>query len=140
MSLGEKSHGAGFAIGNGASPEVFTSLNEPTNIPPLGGTSGLIDASNHDSVDYMDYLVKALAEGNEIKVQANYIEDDAGLTAFDAAFADKAEHNFKYSLANGEYYIFPGRCLSWDIIGGEMDDMIRVEYGIKIVGAIVKYT
>ena len=73
MTQGVKSHGAGIAIGDGASPESFTSLVEPTDIPALGGKSGLIDASNHDSVGYMDYVPKDLADGNEIKVQATIL-------------------------------------------------------------------
>ena len=42
MTEGVKSHGAGIAIGDGASPETFTSLAEPVTIPALGGKGGLI--------------------------------------------------------------------------------------------------
>jgi hypothetical protein len=140
MTQGVKSHGAGFAIGDGASPESWTALSEPRTIPELGGKSGLIDASNHDSTSYMDYMPKELADGNEIQVESNYIEDNAGIAAFDAARASKAQYNFKYSLSNGEYYIFPGRVIADDIAGGEMDDMIIQKYTIKIVGHVAKYT
>ena len=140
MTLGMKSHGAGIAIGDGESPESFTSLAEPTDIPAVGGKSGLIDASNHDSVGYMDYVPKDLADGNELAFAANYIEDAAGVSAFDAAFASKSQYNFKYTLSNGEYFIFPGRIIGWDLDGGQLDDMVKVTYTVKIVGYVAKYT
>lgn len=138
MSDGIKTHGLAFAISDGDSPENFTDIAEVQVVPPLGGKNDLIDASSHDSVDYMDYLVKSLADGNELAVPVIYVEDDPGQLALRAAYADKAQYYFKYTMTNSTYYTFPGRIMGWEIDAGELDDIVKENFTIKITGAITK--
>jgi hypothetical protein len=131
---GIKSHGTKLGIGDGASPEVFSNLPEGTAIPSLGGTKGLIDATSHDTVGFMDYIPKALADGNELKISSNYIPGDANVAKFKAAYGDQAHHNFKSTLSDGTTFLFPGIVSSWEVDPSEMDGMVKASFSIKIVG------
>lgn len=137
-TAGIRSHGLEFSISTGDSPEGFVAIAEAQVVPPLGGKNDLIDASSHDTVDYMDYLVKSLADGNELAVPCIYSEDDAGQIAMRAAYAAKTQYYFKVTLTNATYFTFPGRVMGWEIAAGELDDIVKETYTVKITGAISK--
>ena len=134
---GIKTHGTLIAISSGDSPESFTTLGECRIIPEVGGQAGLIDASNHDTTENMDYLVKDLADGSEISIEANYVADDAGQLAFKAAFDSKSQYYFQETLTNDDTFVFPGRITQWSVDAGALDDIVKRKFTIKITGAIV---
>ena len=131
---GIKSHGTKLGIGDAASPEVFSNLPEGTAVPTIGGKKGLIDATNHDTVGFMDYLPKALADGNELSITSNYIPGDLNVAKFKAAYSDQLHHNFKVTLPNTTTIVFPGVVTSWEVNPSDMDGMVKGGFGIKIVG------
>jgi hypothetical protein len=135
---GIKSHGTKLAIGDGASPEAFSNLPEGTAVPAIGGKKGLIDATSHDTVGFMDYIPKALADGNELKVTSNYIPKDANVAKFKAAYIDQLHHNFKSTLVDGTTFVFPGIISEWEVDPSEMDGMVKASFSIKIVGEPVE--
>lgn len=131
------SHGTKLGIGDGLSPEEFTNLPEGTAIPPFGGTKGLIDASNHDSVAFKEYLPQKLAEGDELDVVSNHIPGDTDVAKFKAAYDDEEEHNFKITMSNSDVYVFPGIVLAWHIDPSELDGIVKSSFRIKMTGAPV---
>ena len=137
MTEGIKTHGTAISISSGDSPEGFLPLGECTVVPALGGSNALIDASSHDSEAYMDYLVKDLADGNEISCECIYVPDDEGQVAFKAAYDSKAPFYFLVVLVNGDQYLFPGRVMGWELNAGELDDIVKQTFTVKITGAIV---
>lgn len=140
MTSGIKTFGTKIGIGNGSSPESFTNLSEGRVIPAIGGTYGLIDCSNHDTVDTNDYISKALQDGDEMKVEANYIPGNASQALFRAAFENKTANNFKITMsATTTYFIFQGRVVNWTVNPSELDDIVKLEMTIKRTGYIFKY-
>ena len=138
MTQGIKSHGTQIGISNEDSPETFANLTEGFAVPSIGGTNALIDFSNHDTVDFKDYQVEDLAEGEELACQANYIPGDTNQGKFYDAYADKEEHRFLVTFRDGSTLAFPGRCLGWHIDPSELDGRVMISFNIKIVGSIVE--
>jgi hypothetical protein len=136
MTAGIKTHGTKIAISNGESPETFTNLGECRVVPQSGGTSGLIDASNHDTVGNMDYLAKDLSDGDEIECECNYVASDAGQNAFKAAYDSKTAYNFREILTNSTFFLFAGRVTGWHLDAGELDDIVKQKFTVKITGKV----
>lgn len=136
-TAGIKTHGTKIGIGNAASPEVFSDLEECFMIGQLGGTTGLIDFSSHDSVAYKDYLAQSLAEGNELPLQANYVDGATAATAFAAAYAAKTAYNFKITMTNAKTRTFPAIITAWNEDFSELDGRVTCSFTLKLVGAIV---
>lgn len=127
------SHGTKIGIGDGASPEVFSYLPEGTSIPAFGGSSGLIDASSHDTTGFKDYLPQMLAEGDELEISGNYIPNDADLAKFKAAYTAKTAKNFHVPLVeSGGSWIFSGRVLGWKVDPSELDGLVKNSFKIKM--------
>lgn len=135
MTSAIHSHGTKLGIGNGASPESFSDLPEGTVVPAFGGTAGLIDVSNHDSVGFKEYLPQSLAEGEELEVTGNYIPNDATVALFKAAYTAKNAYNFKVTLSDsGGSWIFPGIVLAWKVDPSELDGKVANSFRIKMTG------
>lgn len=137
-TAGIKSHGTKIGIAAGTSPETYLELEECFAIGQLGGTTGLIDFSSHDSVDFRDYLAQSLAEGNDLPLQANYVEGAAAAAAFEAAYNDKEAHDFCLTLTNDKTRTFPAIITSWNEDFSELDGRVMVNFTLKLVGTIVK--
>jgi hypothetical protein len=87
---------AGFTIqlGNEASPQVYTTIEEVLNVGALGTTSDDLDVTNFDSTDGQKEFIAGLAEGNEITIECN----DVGGTIQTALIA--AQGNNRHFKAN----------------------------------------
>lgn len=140
MTSGIKSHGTILAIGDAASPEVFSTITERFAIPEIGGRSELIDFSNHDSVSFMEYKAKSLEDGNELTVECNEIPGDTQQDLVRAAKAAKSTDNWKVTYQGGSYEIFPAVVLAVGTDPSELDGRVVFRFTLKIVGAITRVT
>jgi len=129
---GIKSHGTKLSIGDGGSPEVFSNLPEGTAVPVFGGTKGLIDATSHDTTGFMDYIPKAVADGNELKITSNYRPGDTDVAKFMAAYTDQLHHNFKVTFSDTKTATFAGIVLGWEVDPSELDGMVKASFTIKM--------
>lgn len=64
---------AGFKIklGNNASPQVYSDIEEVLSVGALGNVAEDLDVTNFDSADGQREFISALAEGNEVTVECN---------------------------------------------------------------------
>ena len=138
MTQGIKSHGTKIAIGDGASPEVFTTITEAFQIPAVGGTKGQIDFSNHDSLNFKEFQMEDLAEGLELAVKCNMIPANASQELVVAAWVAASVNNWRVTLRGGKTRIFPGVVLHVDDDPSELDGRTVFNFTLKIAGDIVR--
>lgn len=64
---------AGFKIklGDNASPQVYTAIEEVTSVGSLGTVGEDLDVTNFDSADGQKEFIAGLSEGNEVTVECN---------------------------------------------------------------------
>ncbi len=65
--------GALLKMGDGASPEVFTTIAENVELGALGETVNLVDVTHHESPDGRREYIAGLKDGDEFNFTANYI-------------------------------------------------------------------
>jgi predicted secreted protein len=84
--------------GDGAGPEVFTTIAEMTKVQGTGSKADVIDVTNMDSPSaYREKLVTLLDAG-EIAFDGNLIADDATQENVQADFDGRVLHNWKVVL------------------------------------------
>ena len=140
MTQGIKSHGTILAIGNGASPEVFTAITERFAIPEVGGRKTLIDFSNHDSQNFMEYQVADLADGNELTIECNEIPGDTQQDLVRTAHENSTVDNWQVEYRDGTTETFPAIVLSAGTDPSELDGRVVFRFTLKIAGAITRVT
>lgn len=129
--------GLTFQMSNGASPEVYTTIQETKSLSGLGKTNPLIDVTSFDSAA-REYIA-GLADGSEISVEC--VRTHASPNPQDALIAivdSKTTRNFKLTLTDGTtpvVYTFAGVPLSWTITPS-FDDANMIAFTLKISGDI----
>jgi len=85
--------GAQLKRGDGAGPEVFTAIADPTSISGPGLSRETIDVTSHGSVDgWMEFL-GGLKDGGEVSIDVNY--DPANHDFLVDDFEDAAPRNYQ---------------------------------------------
>lgn len=64
-------------IGDGADPEVFTTVAEVTNIGGPSLSLGTEDVTSHSSTDGWREFVATLLDGGEVSIEGNYVPGEA---------------------------------------------------------------
>jgi predicted secreted protein len=140
MTLGKKAFATKLYIGDGASPEQFTKIDEVFSIGPVGGSKSTVDFTNHDTLGYMDYEIFDLKEGNEIAVQANDIDSNASQALIRAADAASSKDNYQVIARTGFGYQFPGVIMKLDTDYSDLKGRVVLSFSIKIAGDIIPVT
>lgn len=123
--------------GDGASPEVFTRICEVFGISGLGESNELVEATSFCSAGNREYI-GGLADGEEITVECNYEQGDAGLLAMITDVKNKTTRNFRVSVEHSspaEVFSFAAVCLSWTL-NPSVDDRNTISFGLKITGSV----
>jgi predicted secreted protein len=79
--------------GDGATPEVFTAIAQPTGITPPGLSRDTIDVSAHDSPDAWREFVGGMKDGGEVSMDVNY--DPSVHDVIAADFDDPAPRSYQ---------------------------------------------
>ena len=77
MGAGIDAFGALFQIGNGATPEIFTTVAEVTNISGPGLSLEAVDVTSHGSAGAFREKVGGLLDGGEITLDINFVPTGA---------------------------------------------------------------
>lgn len=125
-------------LGDGTSPEVFTTIGEVTNIGPLAQKKDLIEVTHMLST--AKEFIGGLSEGQEISIDCNYIPANVQQVALITAAASiTAAKNFKYTLpasAGGLSFSFAALVLSSSIGPTTPNTATKLTIGLKVSGAI----
>lgn len=96
-------YGSVLQLGDGATPEVFTSIAEITELTPPQMSRDEIDVTSHSSGDGYREFISGLRDGGEVTFQANWLPTNSthdGTTGLLETFNDNVNHNWKIILPN----------------------------------------
>lgn len=123
--------------GNDDSPQTFTRVCIVFGISDLGESNELVEATTFCSGGNREYI-GGLADGDEITVECNYIQNDSATAAMIADVKAKAKRNFQVVAEHAspaETFGFAAICMSWKL-GPSVDGKNTITFGLKISGPV----
>lgn len=129
-------YGTLFASGNGASPEVFTTLAEVTNITPPGWSRDAVDATHEQSPSAHREFIAGLADAGEVSLDINYAPGgtaQASLEAEKILQGSSAAINRRITFPDGSYVTFVGILTGFEP-DAPIDDKMAATVTLKVSG------
>lgn len=129
-------YGTLFASGNGASPEVFTTLGEVTNNTPPGWSRDTVDASHEQSPGAHREFIAGLADGGEVSLDLNFVPGGAAAASLEAEKAltgSSALINRRITFPDGSYQSFAA-ILTGVELDSPLDDKMSASVTFKVSG------
>lgn len=125
------------ALGDGASPEVFTEIQEVQSLDGPGGQAAEIDVTDLSSTS-KEYRL-GLQEEGDITMDIMYIPGDTQHAAIRALRASGALNNFRISFTDSPTttWTFAGLVKGFSI-SNSVDDVNRATVTLKVSGSIVE--
>ncbi len=114
------------AIGNGASPEVYTTIGEVKTSAGPQLKNDTVDVTNVQSPGGVKEFLASLTDPGEVSVTVNYVPGDPGQQAFYAALIAKSRVPFQLTLPPSSVETSGDIAGYWDFLG------IPTEYSIDI--------
>lgn len=102
-----------FKVGNGATPEVFTTVAEVTNITPPGISRDSVDATHMQSPEGWREFIPGLKDGGEVELEINFVPGSA-TTLLLMAEIDAAAGNKQIVFTTGEVFSFAALCTNFE--------------------------
>lgn len=137
MSKATSGVGIKFQIGDGADPEVFTTIAEVTNFTGPNEQSPNIDVSNFDSV--AREFIAGLKDGGEVTFEVNFVGSNAQQQALRAAQTARLLKNFKILLndaaldANKTTISFAANVTGFSL-SASVDAAVKASVSLKVSG------
>lgn len=130
-----KSQGVALKRGNGATPEVFTTIGEITDITGPGGAASDIDVTHLQSV--AKEVIIGLPDEGEVQLKLNMVPSDAQQTGLRNDRVAATLRNFKMILTDVglETATFAGYVKTYSITVG-VDKKIELSITIRVSGGI----
>lgn len=131
-----EAQGSVIAIGDGASPEVFSEIMEVQGIAGPDGSANEIDVTKLSSV--AREIRMGLADEGSITLEGNYDRSDTlGQNAAEAARAARTLKNFEITLTDSPptVFTFAGFVLSFTKTAA-VDDVWKFAMNIRISGSV----
>jgi hypothetical protein len=128
-------NGVALKRGDGASPEVFTSIGE---VVSHGGPNQTVNevAVTHLGSTVHEYLT-GLRDSGELTLEANYLGSDTQQNALETDMANGALRNFQmtFPFSPVRTAAFSGRVTAFGLAGG-VDEPVRLSISIRITSLI----
>lgn len=133
-------YGLDFQRGDGADPEVFTTVAEVYALSGVGATRNQVDVTHYNSPDGHREFINGLKESNEITISMAFLPDN---TTQDQAsgilseFEDGGVTNYKIILPNvaGSEITFAAICTSWNMTA-DIEDRVTADVSFKPSGKV----
>jgi hypothetical protein len=125
------------AVGDGASPEVFTRYCEMTTLSGLGQTNAQIEVTTFCSGGNKEYI-PGLADGSVITIEGNYDPLNTVQNSLIADVKAKANRHFEVQIdedSPATVFHFTGSMLSWDMTPS-LSAANKITFTSKISGDI----
>lgn len=130
-------YGTLFASGNGASPEVFTTLGEVTAITPPGWSRDTVDATHEQSPGAHREFIAGLADAGEVSMDINFVPGNAAAAALEAEKALTGSStliNRRITFPDGSYMSFAAILTAVEP-DAPIDDKMSASVTLKVSGA-----
>jgi predicted secreted protein len=125
-----------FKSGNGASPEVFTTLAEVTNITPPSMARDTIDATHEESPGAWREFIAGLKDGGEVSLDLNFVPGGSAALALTTemdADGSSASKNRQIIFPDGSYFLFAGILTAFEP-DTPIDDKMSASATFKVSG------
>jgi len=137
MSDGTIALGSTIAFGDGASPEVFTSVAEVVSITPPSFSRESVDFTHMTSADdYMEFKA-GMKDGGEVSFEGRWLPDNAThddstgvMSLFEAGSVD----NWKVTFPDGSDITFAGFITAFQPSIGRVNDPVNMSVTLKVSG------
>lgn len=127
-------YGVAFKIGNGAVPELFTTVAEVTDIKPPNWSRDSVDATHNQSPDGHREFILGLADGGEVSFDVNFVPGSATtLLLMAEKVADMS--NKQIIFPNGEIMTFRAGCTGFEPTA-PIDDKMAATVTYKVSGTV----
>ena len=126
------------ALGDGASPQSYTDIEEVLSVTGVGKTNELIEVTNFDSPSSTKEFIAGLAEGSEVTVECNFKSSSTVQAALITHVDGGLTKNFKLYHTNtspNESWQFDAVCLGWQIVPWPTEQN-KIQFTLKITGDI----
>ena len=127
--------GLDLKMGNGSSPQTFTTLAQVYDVSGLGQENPLVKTTHYQSV--AEEYIGGIADGKQFTATCNYLPNNATQLAAVAAVVAKTAKDFRVYLPspyNGSYYYFSALILGYTPTF-PIGDRSIMEFTFKISGA-----
>lgn len=136
---GETAYGTLIKIGDGASPEVFDTIDEAYSIGPVASSVDLVDFTHHESPSgFAEFKPSGVQEGDEIAVECNNVPGNTSQNLVRTAHADKTTDNWQVILNNGQTFAFAAIVIREETDPGEIRGKQIFRFTIKVTGALTR--
>lgn len=134
-TLAMVTEGVVIARGDGASPEVFTTIGECTDFDGPSGSAAVIDATHFQST--AKEKVIGLPDEGQFTISGNFIGTNSAQTGLRTDRTNRTLRNFKVTLTDSPATVltFAAYVLSFSI-SGAVDDKIPFSVTLEISGAV----
>lgn len=128
-------YGTLLKLGNGSSPETFTTIAEVKSIDGFGFTLAEVEATHMESPNGYNEYVSGMKDGDTITAVLNMIRSNAidTKTVWDAGLRRNFELNFPSTLPDYDFSAVP---TGWHIQGVTPGGVLEVQVTMRISGAI----
>lgn len=133
------SHGTFLKVGDGADPEVFTTIAEVKDISGPAMSLNMEDATSHDSGGWREEIA-TLLEAGDISFDVNYIGDTTQ-NVLETAQYDRERLNFQmvFPLTPAVTKGFSGYVTSFEF-GAPVEGILTASVTIRVSGAVTTVT
>ena len=127
--------GMDLQIGDGGSPENFTTIPEIKSFSGPGGSATVIDVTDLQSTAKEKRM--GLQDEGQLSFEINYIPTDSEHAQLRTDRANQTERNFQLVFTDGSSttWSFSGFVTGFSVSGG-VDDVVNASVTIEITGAI----
>lgn len=94
-TIAKIANGTLLKVGDGASPEVFTTVPEVTRLSGPSMRFDLLDVTSHDTVGFFREYIPGLADGDKIAASINWRPSNTVQKAVRVAAEARTNRNFK---------------------------------------------
>jgi predicted secreted protein len=135
-TLAKIGYGTLFKTGNGAAPEVFTTLAEVTAITPPSMARDSVDASHEQSPDSWREFIAGMKDGGEVSLDLNFVPGGTAAAALAAELdleGSEAVKNRQILFTDGSMFEFAGFLTGWEP-DAPLDDKMSGTATFKVTG------
>lgn len=137
-TMGTAAFGTLLKIGDGGSPENFTTIAEVTNITGPGGKTKMVDMTNHSSPSAFMEVVPATVDPGTYKLTVNFVPTAVTqnyATGILRDWINRNKRNFQLVWPNtaGTYVQFAAYVTDFDQKAG-VDGKLEADFSLEVTG------
>ena len=123
-------------LGDGADPEVFTTIAEVKDITGPGLEADTIEVTNHSSPGAWREYIAGLLDAGEVTFDVNYLPGDAthdATTGLQANLLARSVDSYRLTWPTADTVTFPAFVTGFET-GAPVDDALSASVTLKVAG------